>query len=144
VSAGGMTTSARDKCLGPSFLIEQSVRLYNDFEGVQTPLPSVLADGQDDRREVPTVVTMEMDFSVGAVAAKTIADCASATFGRIVNLDAAVENRLTPAWRGHSGQTNCDARCTHGRHVMFTPENSVGGQRCSSRRSTHFEQGWYR
>ncbi|MCU1363196.1 MAG: hypothetical protein JWM55_1024 [Acidimicrobiaceae bacterium] len=87
-----------------------------------------------------------METVIGPDVVTMGAGCPLGTFDRRA-LDTVVKSRLKPVLRGRTfvGPLVLDSRCTHWRHVLFTPrENLVSERRGSTRGCTHFEQGCYR
>jgi len=58
-----------------------------------------LADGQVDRREVPSVGTIEEDFGVRAIATGFLVDAALGTLDRSVKFDVGVQGTFTQPGR---------------------------------------------
>lgn len=118
-----------------------STRVF--LEGAWTSFPSILADGQFDRGELPTRGIVEIDFEVSAVTSKNLEDCTLATCCRIANFDTVSEGLIRSARCALVvSRIVLDVLRTRARHVMF-PERvtPVHARRLLTRRYTHFELG---
>ena len=119
------------------------MRLYSDVEGAWTPFPSVLTDGQVDRRKVQSVSTKEMGLHVSEITTRDLVDGVLITLGRNVKPDGVEKGRLRPPG---SAPVVClivrATRRTWARHVMLTNGITfLQRRRRSTRRCTWFEQG---
>src|ERR1039458_5070285 len=117
-------------------LIEQCVEPYSELEGTRTPFPSVLADGQVDRREVPNVGTMENDPADRDVAMRALGDSAPATLICSVKLDSVEEGFFKHSGEALVVRAISRTRCSRARHDLFIQNATfVHGLRRSIRSS---------
>ena len=122
------------------------MRLYSDVEGAWTPFPSVLTDGQVDRRKVQSVSTKEMGLHVSEITTRDLVDGVLITLGRNVKPDGVEKSRLRPPG---SAPVVCltvrATRRTWARHVMLTKGTAfIEERRQSSKRCTSIQQGRFR
>jgi len=137
------TSSQGQNTIFNSDLTEWRVALYSVFEGTRTPFPSVLADGQVDRREVPNVGITDIHLDVSDVTSRHFLDGALATLNRSVKLDAVEADLFVPAsWAFVANAVVYDFRRTRAGHEMFTRRVlCVHARGHSTRRCTYFEPG---